>query len=375
LSLEELAVVGYGVGLLPVALHLLGLGRHPLTAGSLWALAWAVAFLAAAPALLESPSPRIAAGATFAGVAFPGLLLAGAVIHAGRVVPRAALVALAAFAGLVAFAASQGLEAEARALGDPVEALAVALAAGVVAWSNRGQRVTWGERLLPVGLLAITSLEVADATAAGAGPVLAGWLAVGPVVFILHFAAHSNRMRRGMESERAQRREAEERLRRSERRYFDHYEKSPGLFASLDAHSSAVLECNRRLCETLGERRDRLRGAPFHGLCAPSARPAFRQVFHAFRESGYIRDAELVLQRRDGSEVPVLLSASAERDSDGKVLFARCVLHNMSAWNADVPERHEGPAARPARTSRAGSGRGRRQRAPTTPASFRGRES
>jgi two-component system sensor histidine kinase TtrS len=57
-----------------------------------------------------------------------------------------------------------------------------------------------------------------------------------------------------------------------------------------------------------------------------------RKAFAVFVQTGEVRDAELQLQRKDGSKIDVSLSMTAVRDKKGKIL------HSRAAWR-DMTER------------------------------------
>ena len=53
-------------------------------------------------------------------------------------------------------------------------------------------------------------------------------------------------------------------------------------------------------------------------------------MFQSFVETGEVHDAELVLQRKDGTKIDVSLNASSVRDEDGNVLYGRSVWRNIT---------------------------------------------
>lgn len=61
-------------------------------------------------------------------------------------------------------------------------------------------------------------------------------------------------------------------------------------------------------------------------ICTPASRDSFQKEFPRFKAEGAIRDFEMELIRKDGSLLPVLVSATAVYDSDGRFVFTRSIL-------------------------------------------------
>lgn len=99
----------------------------------------------------------------------------------------------------------------------------------------------------------------------------------------------------------------------------------PEMFASVEASSARILQCNQTLADVLGYRKEALVGRLIFELYHPSCRPMAIQTFRTFLETGEIHNAELQLQCEQGKPVDVLLNVSAVRDKHGKVLHSRSV--------------------------------------------------
>ncbi len=116
----------------------------------------------------------------------------------------------------------------------------------------------------------------------------------------------------------------------SERKYRDLYDNAPDMFVSIDAETANIRECNDRLLKALGYQRDEVIGQPVFILYHPDCHEQAQKYFDAFVETGEVHDAELQLKRKDGSRIDVLLNVSAHRDKDGKVIYSRSVLRDIT---------------------------------------------
>jgi PAS domain S-box-containing protein len=102
------------------------------------------------------------------------------------------------------------------------------------------------------------------------------------------------------------------------------------MFLSVDAQTDEIVECNRTLLGTLGRTREDVVGGPLSALCAAESREEALRALRQVRDTGSARDVELRLLPRDGTVVRVSMNASAVRDESGRVLYARCLLRDIT---------------------------------------------
>ena len=76
-----------------------------------------------------------------------------------------------------------------------------------------------------------------------------------------------------------QRKQAQAALKASEARYQDLYQHAPDMFASVDAHTNRVAQCNQTLLVVTGDTREELIGRPIADLYEPDCSAAVEQVF------------------------------------------------------------------------------------------------
>ncbi|MBF0588116.1 MAG: transporter substrate-binding domain-containing protein [Magnetococcales bacterium] len=116
---------------------------------------------------------------------------------------------------------------------------------------------------------------------------------------------------------------ANQALIRSEARYADLYDFSPDMYASVDAATAIIKQCNQTVADNLGYTKEEIIGREIFELYHPDCLDKVHQVFQTFVESGEIQNAELQLKRRDGRQIDVNLNATSVKDDQGKILYSR----------------------------------------------------
>lgn len=105
--------------------------------------------------------------------------------------------------------------------------------------------------------------------------------------------------------------------------------------ASCGYHSLDASGCYVRVNDTelrwLGYGREEIVGTVrFSDLVALESREAFERSFELLRERGGVQDVELELLRKDASRLPVLQSATAVTDGNGRFVMSRATLYDLS---------------------------------------------
>jgi PAS domain S-box-containing protein len=69
----------------------------------------------------------------------------------------------------------------------------------------------------------------------------------------------------------------------------------------------------------------------FADLLTPAGVQTFQEYFPQFKAAGVMRDVEFDLIRKDGSSLPVLISATAVTDRGGNFLMSRSTVYDITA--------------------------------------------
>jgi len=106
----------------------------------------------------------------------------------------------------------------------------------------------------------------------------------------------------------------------------DLFNNAPCGYHSLD-EKGTIININDTELKWLGYSREEITGKQqIMDLFTPGSREVFAEQFPAFKERGWLKDLELDMLRRDGSTLPVLVTATAIRNEDGRFLLSRSTL-------------------------------------------------
>jgi PAS domain S-box-containing protein len=117
------------------------------------------------------------------------------------------------------------------------------------------------------------------------------------------------------------------------------YDCAPCGYHSLD-RDSVYVRINQTELDMLGYEWDEVVGKiHFPDLLTPASQAKFRQSFPEFQKRGWVKDLEFDLIRKDGSVLPVSLSATVIRDESGNYLMSRSVVIDISERQRNQTER------------------------------------
>lgn len=110
----------------------------------------------------------------------------------------------------------------------------------------------------------------------------------------------------------------------------DLYNNAPCGYHSLDP-DGVIVRINDTELKWLGYEREEVVGRKeFARLLAPESAARFARTFPRFKETGNVTDIEFDLLRKDGTVLPVALSATAVRDAAGNYVMSRSTMFDMS---------------------------------------------
>jgi len=128
-----------------------------------------------------------------------------------------------------------------------------------------------------------------------------------------------------------ERQRADEALHRSANEIRDLYNHAPCGYHSLDK-DGILVQVNDTELSWLGYTREDVTGKiKFSDLLTPESGRNFQENFPKFKEEGVARDVEYDMVRKDGTMLPVLLSATAITDSAGNYLMSRSTIYDITA--------------------------------------------
>jgi PAS domain S-box-containing protein len=124
--------------------------------------------------------------------------------------------------------------------------------------------------------------------------------------------------------------ELEQRVRERTAELSDLYSNAPCGYHSLDGDGLFV-RINETELGWLGYSREEIIGKmKFADLLTPASVRSFSENFPTFKARGWIRDLEFDMVRKDGSILPVLLSATAITDQQGRYLLSRSMIIDLT---------------------------------------------
>jgi diguanylate cyclase (GGDEF)-like protein/PAS domain S-box-containing protein len=118
-------------------------------------------------------------------------------------------------------------------------------------------------------------------------------------------------------------------LQKSSEQIRDLYNNAPCGYHSLDKNG-VIVRINDTQVNWLGYPRSELVGRRLTDFLTPRSVRLFNKLFPQLKERGWIRDLEVQLIRRDGSCLPVLVSATAVLDSEGQFVMTRTTLYDLT---------------------------------------------
>jgi PAS domain S-box-containing protein len=126
------------------------------------------------------------------------------------------------------------------------------------------------------------------------------------------------------------RRAAQDLAQRAAAEIEDLYNNAPCGYHSLDA-DGVFVRINDTELKWLGYEREEMVGRMrFSDLLAPASLARFSESLQKLKETGQVSDVEYELKRRDGTVLPVSLSATVVRDAAGDYVMSRSIMFDMT---------------------------------------------
>lgn len=133
-----------------------------------------------------------------------------------------------------------------------------------------------------------------------------------------------------LQEEVAERQRAQTELVKQSELVHDLYNRAPCGYHSLDGEGFFVRINDTELAWLGYSREEVVWRMNFEDFLTPEGQELFRQSFPVLMERGWVRDLEYELIRKDGTIIPVLLSATAVKDEAGNYLMSRATIYDIT---------------------------------------------
>ncbi|MGY5851014.1 chemotaxis protein CheB [Salegentibacter sp. F14] len=121
-------------------------------------------------------------------------------------------------------------------------------------------------------------------------------------------------------------------LEASEKRFKTFYEEDPVLHISVDPQSALIIQCNNTAVRELGyDSKEELIGKLVYDLYEEESQVKALKSNKEFQEKGELKNIEQDMLKKSGEILPVILSATAEKDEQDKVITIRYTCVDISA--------------------------------------------
>ena len=134
------------------------------------------------------------------------------------------------------------------------------------------------------------------------------------------------------------RKSAEKALLTSEEKFREFFTHTPD-YCYIVSREGNILDVNVAALRALGYEKEELIGKSLGTIYAPESLAKVKELFDTWKETGQIRNEEVVIRTRDGEKRVVLLNVGAVMDQDGTVLHSTSV-------QTDITERKQAEEAR-----------------------------
>lgn len=125
--------------------------------------------------------------------------------------------------------------------------------------------------------------------------------------------------------------EAIKQLTISEERYNSFFENDPVMHLCVEPGTGRIIACNPFTVSKLGYKtKYDIIGNPIYSIFSKEEIPKCLKLLEKFKKEGALENEEMDLITKDGQTVSVLLYSNAQRDENGKILYSRSTLVDVT---------------------------------------------
>ena len=117
----------------------------------------------------------------------------------------------------------------------------------------------------------------------------------------------------------------------SQQKFFRLYNTAPDMYASVDAESAKIIECNDTLLSNTGYHRSEVLGMNIFDLYHEDSRKDAEEIRKDYLLTGRIKNKHLILRKKNGEKLHTNLNVEGILDENGRML------HSVSSWR-DITE-------------------------------------
>jgi PAS domain S-box-containing protein len=125
------------------------------------------------------------------------------------------------------------------------------------------------------------------------------------------------------------RRQAEEALRISEKKYRELYDNAPDMYHTLDKNR-IIIDCNETEAVMLGYKKNEIIGKPAVNFLTEKSQLLLEREFSELKKKRTIKNLQMDFVRKDGTSFPVILNVFADFDNDGELIRARVIARDIT---------------------------------------------
>ena len=126
-------------------------------------------------------------------------------------------------------------------------------------------------------------------------------------------------------------RKSQEKLQASEKRYKSFYEEDPMMHINVDPQTSLIIYCNKMVVKKLKyDSKDELIGRSIYDLYNEASQVEAIKSNKTFQKEGVLVNLEQNILTKEGESIPVILNATAERDTNNDIIGVRYTFADIS---------------------------------------------